>query len=256
MPTINQLIPNAEDLLALEPEELAFALLTHLASGSTGASAGAQPGVLKRGNFFMEGMSPGSQYPAQHKQRVNESLTAAWVWLEREGLLLPAPGYQDRDWVIVSERGKKLLSKEQFDAYRHASLFPRSIVHPSIVSSTFALFLRGHYDTVVFEGFRAVEVAVRDAAQLPQSLVGVELMRKAFAENTGPLTDSSLVISEQQAMSHLFAGAMGLFKNPTSHRIAAISKPEDAVLLVMFATHLLGLVEERVRANAASKLSP
>jgi uncharacterized protein (TIGR02391 family) len=141
------------------------------------------------------------------------------------------------------------VSKEDFLAYRHSTLFPRNTLHPSIASSTFALFIRGHYDTVVFEAFRAVEVAVREAGQLPQSLVGVDLMRKAFAENIGPLTDTTLVLSEQQAMSHLFAGAMGLLKNPTSHRIATIKKPEDAVSLVMFADYLLRLVEERARIN-------
>jgi len=49
----------------------------------------------------------------------------------------------------------------------------------------------------------------------------------------GPLTDISLVASEQQATWNLLAGAIGLFKNPTSHRTAAIEKPEDAVALVI-----------------------
>jgi hypothetical protein len=80
-------------------------------------------------------------------------------------------------------------------------------------------------------------------------------MRTAFAPNTGPLTDTSLVAAEQQATADLFAGAMGLFKNPTSNRIAAISKPEDAVDLVMLANYLLRLVEQRV-ANSISGSAP
>ncbi|HWO39120.1 MAG TPA: TIGR02391 family protein, partial [Candidatus Acidoferrum sp.] len=131
--------------------------------------------------------------------------------------------------------------------------FPRKALHPAIASSTFALFIRGHYDTVVFEAFRAVEVAVRQATGLPQDLVGSNLMRRAFDVSNGPLTDPSLVQSEKQAMSDLFAGAMGMFKNPTSHRVAAISKPEDAVDLVMFANYLLRLVDQR---SAAPKLIP
>jgi len=87
--------------------------------------------------------------------------------------------------------------------------------------------------SVIFEAFRVVEVAVRDASGLPRTLVGTDLMRKAFAENTGPLTDTSLVASEQQATWNLFAGAIVPFKNPTSHRTAAIEKPEDAVALVI-----------------------
>ncbi len=70
-------------------------------------------------------------------------------------------------------------------------------------------------------------------------------MRRAFDVSTGVLTDPSSVQIEKQAMSDLFAGAMGVFKNPTSHRLAAFNKPEDAVDLVMFANYLLRLVDQR-----------
>src|SRR5579864_844926 len=40
---------------------------------------------------------------------------------------------------------------------------------------------RGHYDTVVFEAFRVVEVAVRDSCGFPPTMLGTDLMRKAFA---------------------------------------------------------------------------
>lgn len=253
MAPIHQMIPNAEDLLALEPEEAAAILLQYICSGSEGSSP-RHP--FKRGNMFATSMSPANGYPAEYRERVSEALMAAWVWLEREGLLLPAPGQQDRDWVFVSQRGRALLSRENFEAYKYGLLFPRKTLHPAIASNTFALFLRGHYDTVVFEAFRAVEVTVRDAAGLPQSLVGTELMRKAFDENSGPLTDTSLLASERQATSHLFAGAIGLFKNPTSHRTAAISRPEDAVALVMFADYLLRLVEQRATVRAPGAATP
>ena len=236
MPAIHQVIPNAEDLLVLDPEEAAAVLLQFINSGGEGSSA-QRP--IKRGNLFTPGVSPANGYPPQYRDRLNELLTAAWVWLEREGLLLPAPGQQDRDWVFVSERGRKLLSKEDFAAYRYSSLFPRKTLHPSIASNTYALFLRGHYDTVVFEAFRAVEVAVRDAGGFPPTLVGTDLMRKAFAVSSGPLTDPSAVVAEQEATSNLFAGAIGLFKNPTSHRAGTVGKAEDAVALVMFADYLL-----------------
>jgi uncharacterized protein (TIGR02391 family) len=238
MTAIHQLIPDAEELLALEPVDLAPVLLDHICSISAGSP-------IKRGNVFVDNMSPGRAYPPQYVSRVNEALMAAWVWLEREGLLLPAPGHQDRDWVIVSERGRTLLSKENFDAYKYGLLFPRKTLHPDIASNTFALFIRGHYDTVVFEAFRAVEISVRHAARLPQTSIGTDLMRKAFAPQSGALTDASLVSAEQQATADLFAGAIGLFKNPTSHRADAIDKPEDAVALVMFADYLLRLVERR-----------
>ena len=228
MPPIHQLIPNPEDLLALEPEELAPILLQYIVSGSAGAP-GTRQSPISRGNVFTQGASPGNGYPSEHRDNVNEALMAAWVWLEREGLLLPAIGQHDRNWVFVSERGRKLAVKENFEAYKYSLLFPRKTLHPTIASNTSALFIRGHYDTVVFEAFRAVEVAVREAGKFPATIVGTDLMRKAFAPNSGPLTDTLSVPSEQDATSNLFAGAIGFFKNPTSHRADAVSKPEDAV---------------------------
>ena len=91
---------------------------------------------------------------------------------------------------------------------------------------------------------------MRDTGRFPPTLVGTDLMRKAFATNSGPLTDMSAVVAEQEATSNLFAGAIGLFKNPASHRAGTISKPEDAVELVMFADYLLRLVEQRAAARA------
>ena len=74
-------------------------------------------------------------------------------------------------------------------------------------------------------------------------------MRKAFDLNGGPLLDVTVVQSEQQATSDVFAGAMGLFKNPTSHRMDTFDSAEQAVSLVLFANYLINLVYERALAN-------
>lgn len=245
MPRVCELIPNPEDLLALEPEEIAPVLLQFICSSYPATQQ--QP--MNRANFFMPGVSPTTGYPPEYQQRIFEVLAASWIWLEREGMLLPAPGQLGPDWVFVGGRGRSLLSAGSFDAYRYGQLLPRRILHPAIASDVFALFIRGHYDTAVFEAFRAVEVAVRTAAGLSQAEIGVTLMRKAFAVANGPLTDAPLVDTEREAMCHLFAAAIGLFKNPTSHRLAAVDKPQDAVDLIMFASYLLRLVDQRSQAR-------
>jgi hypothetical protein len=66
------------------------------------------------------------------------------------------------------------------------------------------------------------------------------------------LTNSSLRQRRQTISADLFAGAMGLFKNPTRHRIAAISKSEDSVDLVMLANCLSRLVEQRAASLAST----
>jgi len=74
-------------------------------------------------------------YPQQYWVRVDEALIAAWVWLEHEGLLLPAPGQQDGDRVFVSQRGRALLSKKNFESVQAQFSFPRNALHPSIATT-------------------------------------------------------------------------------------------------------------------------
>jgi uncharacterized protein (TIGR02391 family) len=251
MPGIHQIVPDPEALLEMEPEEVALALLKDL---TTPRSYGGSPS-LKRGNYFISSNNPSQGYPQQYWSRVNEALMAAWCWLEREGFLLPAFDQQDRDWVVISARGRTMLTRENFDAYKYASKFPRNALHPAIAASTYSLFVRGHYDTVVFEAFREVEVSVRQACGYPNTLLGTDLMRKAFHVDSGPLTNPALVASERQAMSDLFAGSIGLFKNSTSHRTNTIGSPEDAISLVLLASYLLKLVDEQ-RARVSGRSNP
>lgn len=246
--SIHSVIPNAEDLLALEPEELAGILLEHLNSFGENSSS------LQLYNFLLHGQSPAVAYPQQHQDQINRALTEAWVWLEREGLIAPRPG-STNGFMFVSRRGKVLANRQGFESYRHASLFPKNLVHSVILPKVYPAFLRGEYDTAIFQAFREVEVAVREAGGYSQSDVGVPLMRAAFNVLQGPLTDKTVIPAEQQAMSDLFAGSIGLFKNPASHRSQAGIQPAEAVERIMLASHLLRIVDERKAAIQAQSLA-
>jgi uncharacterized protein (TIGR02391 family) len=100
------------------------------------------------------------------------------------------------------------------------------------------LFLSGDYDTAVFRAFREVEVRIRRAANLPEDLIGVKLVRKAFDLNQGALTDNKRVESEREATQHLFAGAIGIFKNPSSHRDVTYTA-QEAASIINFANYLI-----------------
>ena len=67
-------------------------------------------------------------------------------------------------------------------------------------------------------------------------------MRKAFDDKNGKLTEMSQPKPEREAMAHLFAGAIGYYKNPSSHREIEFA-PEEAAEIIIIASHLLRIVD-------------
>ncbi len=61
---------------------------------------------------------------------------------------------------------------------------------------------------------------------------------------SGPLADATALKAEQQALADLFAGAIGSYKNPHSHRSVTIESTEATEMIVL-ASHLLGIVDKR-----------
>ena len=102
------------------------------------------------------------------------------------------------------------------------------MLDPVLASKVRATYLRGDYETAVFQAYKEVEVSVRRASGLGNDRIGTALMREAFNIETGPLTDQRRERSEQEAMSHMFSGAIGLLKNPASHRDTELDDPQEA----------------------------
>lgn len=148
--SLHSLVPDPVALLSLEPEELAGVVLQHLNSVS-----GSNSGQLNRYNFSLPHTV--QEYPAEYRERISRALMEAWVWLEREGLLAPKPGSQG-EWVFVTRRGQQLATSEDLLKYCHGNLLPRQFLHPRLAQKVWATFLRGDYDTAVFQAFKEVEV--------------------------------------------------------------------------------------------------
>ena len=104
------------------------------------------------------------------------------------------------------------------------------------------LFLRGDYDVAVFQAFKLVEVRVRALGRYTDKDYGPVLMHRAFAANKGPLADRTQLEAEQEATAALFAGAIGLFKNPGSHRTVAW-EPDAAAEAIYLANTLLRILD-------------
>jgi uncharacterized protein (TIGR02391 family) len=248
MRKLSDLIPNCEDVLRLEPEQLAGILLEILLEID-----GSDRQFLHRENFFNQFMAT-QNYPATHGGEVAQATLEAWMWLEREGFLTPRLGNGAYGWLDLSRRAKRAANRSGVGAYRKAALLPFAELHPIIASSVYPMFLRGDYDTAVFQAFKEVEISVRSAAGLGNDRLGCTLMREAFTPKNGPLSDTQEVPGEQTALMELFAGAIGYFKNPGSHReveLTAIEAAED----IMLASRLLRIVDSRTpKINGRSKL--
>src|SRR5688500_11665786 len=135
------LLPDGDALLALEPEELAGVLLEYL-----NALPGSERDSLNRHNYSLPHTV--REYPESLREAISRALMEAWVWLEREGLIVPKPG--SSDWSVLSRRAARLHTRTDVASYRHANLLPRGQLDPRIADKVWASFLRGDYDTAVF----------------------------------------------------------------------------------------------------------
>ena len=129
-----------------------------------------------------------------------------------------------------------------------SNFLPEHELHPMIPQNVWLSFSHGAYGSAVFEAFKQVEIAVREAGNYSESDHGVPLMREAFHKDKGNLTDTNQPPAEQTAIEHLFVGAIGYCRNPLGHREVNLST-EEAVEMIFLASYLLRIVDSRSQSE-------
>ena len=181
---------------------------------------------------------------ARDRELLLACLSDAWAWLESHALVGVDGHNMSSSWGRLTTAGLEFATDDHaltklWAGERLAGKFD------TVLAGALNNFHFGDYQTACFAAMKEVEVAVRDAAGLGNNLVGVNVMREAFKPQTGPLSDTTTEGGEQVATMELFAGAIGAFKNPNSHRAVDYDDPEEVAEIIQLADLLLKIVRRR-----------
>lgn len=223
-----------EEIAALPVDRLAYAVLEFLAATNEWNSYN-----------FLNAESQNREHRRDHATL--GYLTEAIWWLRVHGLIAhPKPGQSHADSMIITRAGRAALDSGLAPVIASARL--TSDLHPRLAAIP-TQYLLGEYELAAFAALREVEIRVREMSGLPDSMLGKDLMRQAFAVDRrpeaepGPLTDTGADKGEQQGLSDLFAGAIATFKNPPSHRRIDYSDPTEASEVVLLADLLMRILD-------------
>lgn len=171
-----------------------------------------------------------------------DAIAEAWGWLSAKALISTNGNSYDFHDFHVTRAGHEAL--ERGLGYVKATIrLDVELVEP-LEQKVRPQFLLGDFELAAFAAMREVEIAVREQSGLGADLVGVALMQRAFRED-GPLHDADVHAAESVAQMNLFAGAMGLFKNPASHRRVDYQDPSEASEVILLADLLLRILRRQ-----------
>lgn len=196
------------------------------------------------------------QYGYQGRKATVQALSEAWGWLINRGLVARDINQSASEAIFVTRQGHEALSRG-LPWVRAIQRLDVQMV-PLLEAAARPQFLRGDFEAAALMAMKEVEVRVRALSGLPAGMVGTALMQEAFRpekgqQQGGPLSDAQAEGGEAVALMELFKGALGLFKNPASHRRVDYTDPTEAAEVVLLADLLMRLLD-KIEASQARKV--
>lgn len=245
-------VPDGAVLLAMSSEELGLHLLRMIIDNP----AMLQNAMIHGANFVSDISQPdidGQQsYPETPTDQVSLALREAWSWLERHGYLLPAEGINGRNgWRVLSRSAASMARDTKPLRADVGALLPKAALCQALIDRAWMPFMRGDYDVAILEAMKQVEIGLRDiAGDDGVSKTAVQVARMLLDTDRGVLSNLTAERSEREAAGHLYAGVLGLLKNPQSHRVVGVDDPIEASAVILFANFLLRDIARRHAASA------
>lgn len=217
---------DADDIVALPLDELALRVLMDYRDNAE----------WNWGNWMLQAQ----QHGYRARPDAVQALAEAWAWVLNHGLAVRNFAQSSEHAVLVSRQGHAFL--ERGAAWLRAVERLDVDLVPALERTARPQFLRGDFETAAFVAMKEVEVRVRTLSGLGHDLVGVKLMQEAFRPG-GPLHREETQAGEAVAIMDLFKGAIGIFKNPASHRRVDLTDATEAAEIVLLADLLLRLLD-------------
>jgi len=131
MKELLEIIPIADDVIALEPEELAGVLILAIKSRIEKEPQGMVNFGNLVGEIQRDSPSGRANYPREKWSLVETALVEAWNWLEVQGLLIPASSINGQNgWRVLSRRAKQFSNANDVLKFSVGRRFPKEILHP------------------------------------------------------------------------------------------------------------------------------
>lgn len=172
-----------------------------------------------------------------------QALVEAYSWGFTEGLFTWDPNQITNNWWRVSRRGRLLNDPLDVLSLSARDILPKAFLHPIIAEKSAPIFRAGSYDSAVFDAFKQVEIAVREATG--EKADSSKLMKAVFNVEKGVLNKLTEG-AEREGLMFVFAGAMQLFRNASGHRNQNLT-PQEAAHLLIHASYLMTLLESMVK---------